>query len=44
MQHLFGTAAIGWGEWGLILAFGVALFVVVEVEKAVFRRGRREVQ
>ena len=44
MQALFGTAAIGWDEWGLILAFGVALFLVVEVEKALFRRVQREVR
>ena len=42
MQRLFGTAPLGWDEWALILAFGVALFTLVELEKAVLRR--REVQ
>ena len=43
LQYLFGTTAIGWKEWGWILGFGVVLFVLVEAEKAVFRRGREEV-
>ncbi|OOG24127.1 carbonate dehydratase [Thioalkalivibrio denitrificans] len=34
VQFLFGTAALGLEEWGRILAFGVALFVLVELEKA----------
>ena len=38
MQHLFGTAALGWDEWARILGFGAALFVLVELEKAFFRR------
>jgi magnesium-transporting ATPase (P-type) len=42
MQRLFGTAPLGWEEWGLITAFGVALFVLVELEKAILKR--REVQ
>jgi magnesium-transporting ATPase (P-type) len=37
MQLLFGTAALGWDEWVIILGFGAALFVVVELEKAFFR-------
>jgi magnesium-transporting ATPase (P-type) len=40
LQYLFGTTAIGWDEWVWILAFGVVLFVLVELEKAVFRRKR----
>ena len=43
LQYLFGTTAIGWDEWVWIFGFGVALFVVVEAEKAVFRRVRGEV-
>jgi magnesium-transporting ATPase (P-type) len=45
---LFGTTAIGLVDWGRVLAFGVAVFVLVELEKAVFRfamarrRRRRE--
>lgn len=42
MQRLLGTAPLGWEEWALILAFGVALFTLVELERAVLRR--REVQ
>jgi magnesium-transporting ATPase (P-type) len=42
LQRLFGTAPLGWEEWALILAFGVVLFTLVELEKAVLRR--REVQ
>jgi magnesium-transporting ATPase (P-type) len=37
MQFLFGTAALGWEEWGRILAFGVLLFVLVELEKALLK-------
>ncbi|BCO31552.1 cation-transporting P-type ATPase [Thiohalobacter sp. COW1] len=44
LQFLFGTAALGWGEWGIILAFGAVLFALVELEKAVFRRLRRRVR
>jgi magnesium-transporting ATPase (P-type) len=42
VQFLFGTAALGLDDWGRILAFGVALFVLVEAEKAWLKR--REVQ
>jgi magnesium-transporting ATPase (P-type) len=38
MQVFFGTADIGWQAWGRILAFGVLLFIFVELEKAVLRR------
>ncbi len=42
MQILFDTAAIGMDEWIRIIAFGLLLFVLVEVEKGVLRtvRGR----
>ncbi|HRP76170.1 MAG TPA: cation-transporting P-type ATPase [Rhodocyclaceae bacterium] len=38
MHTLFGTAAIGLRDWTRILLFGAAVFVVVEIEKAVIRR------
>lgn len=37
MQALFGTVALGGDEWLRILAFGVVLLFVVEIEKAVLR-------
>jgi magnesium-transporting ATPase (P-type) len=37
MQALFGTAAIDAEGWGRVLAFGAALFLLVEAEKAVLR-------
>ncbi len=40
MQTFFGTAAIDTGAWARILGFGVALFLLVEGEKAVLRRRR----
>jgi potassium/sodium efflux P-type ATPase len=43
LQFLFGTAALGWDDWARILAFGVALFVLVELEKAWLKRREREV-
>jgi magnesium-transporting ATPase (P-type) len=42
MQALFGTAALDARAWGLIGAFGVAVFFAVELEKAVWRRLRPE--
>jgi magnesium-transporting ATPase (P-type) len=42
LQFLFGTTALGMEDWGRILAFGVLLFVLVELEKAWLKR--REVQ
>jgi magnesium-transporting ATPase (P-type) len=42
LQFLFGTAALGVDDWTRILVFGVALFVLVELEKALLKR--REVQ
>jgi len=38
LQFLFGTTALGLDDWGRILAFGVALFVLVEAEKAILKR------
>jgi len=38
LQTLFGTTAIGWQDWARILLFGLALFLVIEVEKSVIRR------
>ncbi|WP_018860570.1 cation-transporting P-type ATPase [Thioalkalivibrio sp. ALJ3] len=38
MHTLFGTTAIGPGDWLRILAFGLAVFVVVELEKLVVRQ------
>ena len=38
MNTLFGTTAIGWDDWGRILLFGMAVFVIVELEKTVIRR------
>ena len=37
MQTLFGTAELGLDTWAQIVAASVALFVIVEIEKAVFR-------
>jgi Ca2+-transporting ATPase len=33
MQHVFGTASLGITEWMLILAVGLVIYVVVEIEK-----------
>ncbi len=42
MQALFGTTGLGLITWVHIIAAGVALFFIVEIEKAVFRYlGRR---
>ncbi|MFZ5759578.1 MAG: cation-transporting P-type ATPase [Thermodesulfobacteriota bacterium] len=38
LQRVFGTAAIPASDWGLILAIAVMVFVLVEVEKVIFRR------
>ncbi len=38
MQTLFGTTAIGWQDWTRILLFGLAVFLIVELEKTVLRR------
>ncbi|MCI0599448.1 MAG: HAD-IC family P-type ATPase [Beijerinckiaceae bacterium] len=43
MQALFGTTGLGLITWAHVIAAGVALFVVMEIEKAVFRyAGRRD--
>jgi len=42
MQTLFGTGALDGTAWALVAGFGVAAFVLVELEKAVVRAlGRR---
>jgi len=38
MQVFFGTAAIGAAAWSRILLFGLGLFLLVELEKALLRR------
>jgi magnesium-transporting ATPase (P-type) len=40
-QRLLGTAAIGSSAWLWIAGFGLALFVLVELEKAMLRRRGR---
>ncbi|HWX32869.1 MAG TPA: HAD-IC family P-type ATPase, partial [Steroidobacteraceae bacterium] len=43
MQILFGTTGLGFDTWAHVIAASVALFVVMEIEKAVFRyAGRRD--
>jgi magnesium-transporting ATPase (P-type) len=42
MQTLFGTGPLDAHAWGLIAAFGVMVFVTVELEKAIWRRVRPE--
>jgi len=38
MNALFGTTPIGVQDWGRILLFGLAVFLIVELEKTVVRR------
>lgn len=38
MQQMFGTVAIDLAAWTRIVAFGVLLFVAVEIEKALLRK------
>ena len=38
MQKLFGVVALDAAAWGLILGFGVLLFIAVELEKLAIRR------
>jgi cation-transporting ATPase F len=33
MNRLFHTAPLGWDVWGVITLFGLALYVIIEVEK-----------
>jgi RND family efflux transporter MFP subunit len=43
MQMLFGTTGLGFATWAHVIAASVALFAVMEIEKAVFRyTGRRD--
>jgi magnesium-transporting ATPase (P-type) len=42
MHTLFGTAALDAQSWLLVVAVGAAIFSLVEVEKAVVRRLRRD--
>ncbi|MCX7088083.1 MAG: cation transporting ATPase C-terminal domain-containing protein, partial [Methylococcales bacterium] len=37
MQQLFGSTAIGYNEWALILMAGMVIYVVIEIEKWVMR-------
>ncbi len=37
MQVVFGTVELEWLAWARILGFGIAVYVLVEVEKAVLR-------
>ena len=41
MQTLFGTEALPLRYWGITLVIGVAMFLVVEVEKPLTRRFRK---
>jgi magnesium-transporting ATPase (P-type) len=41
MQSFFGTAAIGFTQWGLILVFAIAVYLIIEIEKALMRKVRR---
>jgi magnesium-transporting ATPase (P-type) len=43
MQKLFHTSAISLADWGVIIAMGVVLFGIVEVEKVFWRRGGKPV-
>ncbi len=40
MQDLFGTGTMDAASWALVAAFGIAMFFVVEAEKALMRRLR----
>lgn len=40
MNTLFGTTPIGVTDWARILAFGAAVFVLVEIEKHILRQRR----
>ncbi|MDO8302850.1 MAG: cation-transporting P-type ATPase [Sedimentisphaerales bacterium] len=37
MQHLFQTVSLGWAEWSRIVAVASSVFILVEIEKALFR-------
>ena len=38
LQMLFATAALDLAAWGRILVFGIVVYSVVEIEKALIRR------
>ena len=38
MQHFFATSELSWSSWLRIIAVGVVVFVLVEIEKAVVRK------
>jgi magnesium-transporting ATPase (P-type) len=38
MNDLFGSAPVGVNDWGIAVLFGLALFVIVEIEKLISRR------
>ncbi|MDG4554955.1 MAG: cation-transporting P-type ATPase [Candidatus Competibacter sp.] len=40
VQRLLGTAPIGAADWSIVILAGVAVFLLVELEKAVWRRLR----
>ena len=40
MHRLFGTAAIDLIDWAMLAGIGAAVFVIIELEKAVARRSR----
>ncbi len=40
LQRLFRTAPLDLAAWGLIVAFGIAVFAIVELEKSIWRRRR----
>jgi len=40
MQKVFHTAPIGLKEWGLVLAFGILVFLVIEAEKKFSNGGK----
>ena len=33
MNRLFHTAPIGWDAWGAVALFGLAVYVIIEIEK-----------
>ncbi len=37
LQQVFGTAALGWTSWAVIIGLGIAKFLAVEAEKAFWR-------
>ena len=39
MQRFFGTAGLRWDHWLAIFCFGLLVFLAVELEKALLRRG-----